>query len=429
VRVEPQDASIEESDVDEVLERLRKASSPWVDPAEERTPVEGDQVSLDLSITESGEQFQEPIEDAQFIIGESQLFDELKDAVLKLKPGETGEAVISFAEDDEAAAEKLRGKTLTYAVTLKGIKERDLLEVDDEFAKTYAGEDSAEALIAAIRKDLHQAKTNEVRTTVLNQIIDTVAEGATVEIPGVMIDDAVTEEVGRVRQRLQMQRTSLESYLRANKQTEEEFREELRPDVAKRLRNSLVLREIAERDKIAVADEEVEAEIEQIVSGAANPEQMQQVYSADRYMRSVLRNEMYDERLSNHLIEIATEGRGAVLNGYVPTAETESAAMGIASTKSTGKGGKRASKKSVASEHAETAETVDLPSGAIEGTGEAECPEGYPIKGNASSNIYHLPGQSSYDKTIPEICFASEDDATTAGYRASKSPGGTAEEE
>ena len=429
VRVAPQDASIEESDVDEVLERLRKASSPWIDPAEERAPVEGDQVSLDLSITENGEPFQEPIEDAQFIIGESQLFDELKEAVLKLKPGETGEAVISFAEDDEAAAEKLRGKTLTYAVTLKGIKERELLEVDDEFAKTYAGEDSAEALIAAIRKDLHQAKTNEVRTTVLNQIIDTIAEGATVEIPGVMIEDALTEEVGRVRQRLQMQRTSLESYLRANKQTEEEFREELRPEVAKRLRNSLVLREIAERDKIAVGDEEVDAEIEQIVSGAANPDQMQQVYSADRYMRSVLRNEMYDERLSNHLIEIATEGKSAVLNGYDPAAETEPAAMGIAGAKSTGKGGKKAGKKSAASEKAETEETTDLPSGAIEGTGEAECPDGFPIKGNASSNIYHLPGQSSYDKTIPEICFASEDDATAAGYRASKSPGAATDDE
>lgn len=323
VRVEPQDASIEESDVDEVLQRLRKASSPWVDPAEERAPVEGDQVTLDLSISEGGEQFQEPIEDAQFIIGESQLFDELREAVLKLKPGETGEAIITFAEDDEAATEKLRGKTLTYSVTLKGIKARELLEVDDEFAKTYAGEESAEALIAAIRQDLHQARTKEVRSTVLAQIIETVAEGATIEIPAVMVEDSLTEEMGRVRQRLQMQRTSLEIYLRANQQTEEEFREELRPEVARRLRNSLVLREIAERDGIAVSDEEVESEIHDIVSGAANPEQMEKVYSADRYMRSVLRNEMYDERLSDHLIAIATEGRGAVLNGYELASETE----------------------------------------------------------------------------------------------------------
>ena len=121
---------------------------------------------------------------------------------------------------------------------------------------------------------MHQVKTSEARTSVLNGIIDNVAEAATVEIPAVMIDDAVNEEVARVRQRLQMQRQSLEAYLRAQGQTEDEFREEVRPDVAKRLRNSLVLQEIAKREGVAVSDEEIESEIENIVSGAPNPDQI-----------------------------------------------------------------------------------------------------------------------------------------------------------
>jgi hypothetical protein len=247
----------------------------------------------------------------------------------------------------------------------------------------------------------------------------------------VMVDDAVTEEVGRVRQRLQMQRSSLEAYLRSNNQTEEEFKEELRPEVARRLRNSLVLREIAEREGIAVTDEEVEAEISTIVSGAANPDQMQKVYSADRYMRSVLRNEMYDERLSNYLIEVATEGRGATLHGYVPDAEGETAGAARGTRARTA--GKKSSKKSDAAkgpsataEDAAAAEPAQI-EGSVAGTGESDCPEGYPIKGNASSQIYHLPGQGSYENTVPEICFATEADAENAGYRASKSPGAARE--
>ena len=55
--------------------------------------------------------------------------------------------------------------------------------------------------------------------------------------------------------------------------------------------------------------------------------------------------------------------------------------------------------------------------------GVADCPDGYPIKGNASSQIYHLPGQSSYARTEPEICFATEEAATAEGYRASKAAG------
>jgi len=140
---------------------------------------------------------------------------------------------------------------------------------------------------------------------------------------------------------------------------------------------------------------------------------------------------MYDERLSNFLIDTATEGRGATLNGYVPGSETtpaegaeeKPAAKGSKKTGARKKDAEKAAAKAEAT--AETGETT-LPAGSVAGSGESECPEGYPIKGNASSMIYHLPGQSSYDNTIPEICFATEEDAAAAGYRASKARGATA---
>jgi len=53
----------------------------------------------------------------------------------------------------------------------------------------------------------------------------------------------------------------------------------------------------------------------------------------------------------------------------------------------------------------------------VKGLDDGTCPDDYPIKGNASSRIYHLPGESSYAQTHPEYCFASEADAVAAGYR------------
>lgn len=55
--------------------------------------------------------------------------------------------------------------------------------------------------------------------------------------------------------------------------------------------------------------------------------------------------------------------------------------------------------------------------GWVRGDGGNACPESHPIKGNATSRIYHRPGESSYDATIPELCFATEEDAAAAGYR------------
>ncbi len=60
------------------------------------------------------------------------------------------------------------------------------------------------------------------------------------------------------------------------------------------------------------------------------------------------------------------------------------------------------------------------PANSLAGDGTTDCPESHPIKGNASSMIYHEPGRSSYARTIPEFCFATPEDAEAAGYRAAQ---------
>lgn len=324
VRIEPIDASIDEAKVDEVIERLRVSQSPWVDPSEERTPREGDQVTVDIVITEGEEQFQPPLENAVFVLGEDQLLDELRAAIEGLKVGETTSIQISYPEEgEEAPDDRRRGKTLTYTVTLKELKERELLPLDDEFAKTYANAESLAALRERVRANLHAERTREARAEAVNQIIEQMVAGASVEIPQAMIEDALNEEIARLRERLGYQRLSLDAYLRATNQTEQDLKDQMRPDVERRLRTSLVLREIAEREGIAVAEADIESEIDEITAEAADGErdQMRALYRENRYLRSAVRNELFDRQLTERLIEIATEGRGAVVNGWEPPAE------------------------------------------------------------------------------------------------------------
>ena len=58
--------------------------------------------------------------------------------------------------------------------------------------------------------------------------------------------------------------------------------------------------------------------------------------------------------------------------------------------------------------------------GWIRGDGTPICPPDFPIKGNATSRIYHLPGQASYEATVPAICFATEAIAAEHGFRPRK---------
>ena len=59
-----------------------------------------------------------------------------------------------------------------------------------------------------------------------------------------------------------------------------------------------------------------------------------------------------------------------------------------------------------------------VPTGAVRGHGQQDCPSSHPVKGNADSGLYHVPGSSSYSQTIPEFCFTTAQAAEAAGFEA-----------
>lgn len=69
---------------------------------------------------------------------------------------------------------------------------------------------------------------------------------------------------------------------------------------------------------------------------------------------------------------------------------------------------------------AEAEAEAEVPAGAIRGNESGECPDDYPVKGNASSMLYHTPGSPSYKRTVPEFCFASVEAAEAAGFNPTK---------
>jgi trigger factor len=346
VRIEPIDATVDDAAVDQLVEELRKSHSPWTDPQGEglqvgagleltpksRLPRDGDQVTIDYTVQEEGANVEEPVVDAVFVLGESGLLEPIEDSIKGLRVGETTGFSVPFAENDESIDESVRGKTLSYSVTLKGLKERDLIPLDDDFAKTVGDVDTLEELRSNLREELHQSRTAEARREALAQIMTKMAEGARIELPEPMIDRAVEDDLRRLRGRLAQQGVSLEAYLRAVDQTEDALREEMRPAAQERLRNSLLLRTIAEREGIAVGDEDVDAAVERISVAAQTSEQPQQAeaFARSDYVRGMLQSELFERQLTDRLVEIATEGRGAVVNAWTApeTASADSSPAG-----------------------------------------------------------------------------------------------------
>ncbi len=328
VRVDPVDAAVEDADVDETLERMRVMQSPWVDVTDGSSPQEGDQVTVDYEVAHEGEPFQDPVVDASFILGETNLLAQLREKIEQMRLGESASFDITFAEDDETANESIRGMTLAYSVTLKAHQRRDLVELDDDFAqKVNEDEESTvEALREQVREELHVNRTTEGRSAVLDQIVDQMAAQAEIDPPAVMVEKEVELQLQHLRENLMRSNTPWEGYLRFQGKTEQDLKEDARPQAEQMLRRQLFLSAFAKSEGIEVTSEDVEAEIAR-VSGppagsadeddeaATRRERMAQFFQSD-YYRSMLQNELQQRKVTDRLIEIATEGRGAVLNGW-----------------------------------------------------------------------------------------------------------------
>jgi trigger factor len=338
VRVDPIDANVTDEDIQEVVTRLQRQASEWVEVTETRKPVEGDQVTIDYTVKEGDQDFQAPVTDAVWVLGETNLLPQLRERIEDMEVGATEEFDVLFEEDDETADPQIRGKQLHYTVTLKSLKQRDLKELNDEFAKEVAGAESVEDLMTQIREDVHQGKTNDARTEVLNSIIEKIGETTEIDIPEAMIEEEVEHQIGHRKEELQRQGINWNQMLAMSNMTDEDVKADARPDAEARLRNTMILQEIARLENIEVTDEDLDAEIERVAGPDLSPDdadeeavaraqRMREVYQSD-YFRNVLRNDLFERKLTDRIIEIATEGKGAALNGWEAPEGSEGPALG-----------------------------------------------------------------------------------------------------
>jgi trigger factor len=226
-------------------------------------------------------------------------------------PGTSSELTLAFEEDDETVRPSMRGKTLRYAITLNKIRKRDMPELNDEFAAEVGQFETVEELRADIAEDVLRRKALETRMEVFNEIIDKIVETSEVQVPDTLINSELDDQVTQMRTRLAQQGISFDEYLASNDQTEADLRADLTEAAEGRVRNTLVLQEVAKAEGLEVTDEDLDAEIEKLVVGRSNPEQLRSLYRSD-YFRGMLENELHDRKLMDMVVDLATEGKGAI---------------------------------------------------------------------------------------------------------------------
>jgi trigger factor len=250
VTVEADDVTEEDVDKDLESQRLRFSS---LKPAE-RAAAEGDFVVIDLRATQNGEEVEGgSVTGMSHEVGSGNLLDGLDEALVGMAAGDekTIKSTLSGEQDGEEADVEVR---------VQQVKERELPELDDEFAEMSSPFDTLDELRDATRDRLRQqavtGKATEARAKTLDSLI------AAVELP--LPEKTVTEEVEHTKSHLMEQVGQLggfDAYLEAIGKTAEEFDTDLVAEVESNLRQSIILNRIARERELQATGELLTSEV------------------------------------------------------------------------------------------------------------------------------------------------------------------------
>lgn len=250
---------VKDEDIDKEIEALQKRNARMV--LVERPAKEGDTVLLDYSGFVGDDQFEGGTAERQELkLGSGMFIPGFEEQLVGATPGEKKDVTVTFPEDYHA--EDLAGKEAVFHCLVHEIKEEQLPELDDEFAKDVSEFDTLGELKNSTRERLEKyAKASEERQ-MQDAALAKVVEANEVEIPSVMIEDEIDRMIQELDQQLRYQGLSVDQYVEFVGKDAKAFRDELRPDAERQVKTRMLLNGIAEAEKIEVSQEELEKELE-----------------------------------------------------------------------------------------------------------------------------------------------------------------------
>ena len=262
VEVTKADAEVTDADVEEELKKVQDQNSRTVS-VEDRAVKDGDMTVIDFEGFIDGEAFEGGKgENYPLTIGSHSFIDTFEEQMIGMNIGEEKELNVTFPEDYHA--ENLKGKPATFKVTVKEIKEKQLPELDDDFAQDVSDFDTLAEYKDDLKKKIAERKESEAKAKKESEAIEKVVEAAKMDIPQAMIDTQVNRMLEDFAMRLQQQGLSVEQYFQYTGMTADKIMEEMKPEAVKRIKNSLVLFFVSKAENIEVSEEEFEAELQKM---------------------------------------------------------------------------------------------------------------------------------------------------------------------
>lgn len=264
LEVTPHPTRVLKADVEAELERRRQQQAELV--LKEDQPAEkGDTVVIDFDGKVDGESFEGgKANNYSLELGSNTFIPGFEDQLIGHKAGDKVEVKVTFPDDYQA--KDLQGKDAVFETEIHEVKEKELPELDDEFAKDVDEDvDSLEELKAKIKDELKEQKVQAAREAIQDEAIDEAVANAKIgDIPEQMIEDDVQRQMDQYFAGMQQQGVTPDMYFKLTGTSEEEMRKNLREGAEKRVKTNLVLEAIVAEEKIDPSEDEINDELKNL---------------------------------------------------------------------------------------------------------------------------------------------------------------------
>lgn len=264
VEVPYHDPEATDEDLAKRLEEIRNQKAEYVN-VDPRPVEDGDFAVVALESLTGVEG--EPVKQDELVleIGAADTFEAFNENLRGVTPGEEREFEVAYPPDYGAA--RLAGKTVRFHATLKGIRKKELPEVNDEFAQDLGDYRNVEELREAVRKSILAQREHEAQQEAKNQIVDKLVEAHDFPVPEVFIERQIKN---RVEQSLRaMAAEGVDP--RSIKLDWEKVKVSQRDKAVHEVKASMLLGKIAEREAIGATRDEVDREVEKIAKQRRQP--------------------------------------------------------------------------------------------------------------------------------------------------------------
>lgn len=306
---EPQ-VKITKKDEERELEDLRQQNALVIEK-EEGTVAEGDIVTINYEeIDENDEPLPETRrEDYVFTVGSGHNLYHIDTEVVGMAKDETKVIEKEYPEDFEH--EELAGHKKRLNVTVTLIKERDVPELDDEFAQDISDDfETLDDLRKDVRSKIEKNASDRVRSQKIDQLMEQVVAASEVEVPASMVDTELESSWRNLAQQYRVSPEQMDQLLAMQGQNREAIFADWRPAAIERLKRSLLVQKMIESEEIEVTEEEAEAQIrEDSEERKADPAQILEYYRKNG-MLSYVQQEIAERRMFDLVLESSTVSKG-----------------------------------------------------------------------------------------------------------------------